>query len=192
MNSHGPLRGQARYISQATWTTAGGAAVCVRPPTTLVPGANRAPRPMQPSTRCYEQTPAPTQKRQAALPIGETSTTIIGCEVLPLLSRPAEECKLGWVIGLACILCATLVLMPIGRTLESWSTDSQTYLATSLSEETQSWPGEPNIGGGSPTLKDPFASWASRAVLEQFPTPRTILVHLPQTSAPQAELVNPQ
>jgi hypothetical protein len=127
-----------------------------------------------------EQTDAPTQKRQAALPIGETSTTIIGCEVLPLLSRPAEECELGWVIGLSCILCATLVLMPIGRTLESCSTASQTYLATSLSEETQSWPGEPNIGGGSPTLKDPFASWPSRAVLEQFPTPRTILVHLPQ------------
>jgi len=150
------------------------------------------PRPMQPSTRCSSKRLRQPKSAKLLFPSVRQVTTIIGCEVLPLLSRPAEECKLGWVIGLACILCATLVLMPIGRTLESWSTDSQTYLATSLSEETQSWPGEPNIGGGSPTLKDPFASWAARAVLEQFPTPPTILVHLPQTSAPQAELVNPQ
>jgi hypothetical protein len=146
---------------------------------------------MQPSTRCSSKRLRQPKSAKLLFPSVRQVTTIIGCEVLPLLSRPAEECKLGWVIGLACILCATLVLMPIGRTLESWSTASQTYLATSLSEETQSWPGEPNIGGGSPTLKDPFASWASRAVLEQFPTPRTILVHLPQTSAPQAELVKP-
>ena len=131
----------------------------------------------------------------ACLPIhrsAEPESLVVRTDFDQRAALLAEERKVGWTIGLACILCAAFVLIPLGRTLESWRIASQTYLATSLSDETQSWPVEPNIGGSSPTFKDPFASWAPRAVLEQFPTPRTMLAHLPQTSAARAELVNPQ
>ena len=174
------------------WAAAGGAAVCMRPPTILVPGSKPSTETDAAFDAMLEQMLAPTPKRQAALPIGETSTTIVEREALPLLPRLPEERNPGWVIRLACILCATIVLLVLGRTLESWHTASQTYLTTSVSGETQSWPREPNIGVSGPTLKDPFASWAPRAVLEQLPAPRAILVYLPQASAPRAELVNPQ
>ena len=68
-----PLRGQVRYTSEAPWTTAEGAAVWIRPPTTLVPGSKPSAATDAAFDAMLEQTPAPTQKRQAALPIGETS-----------------------------------------------------------------------------------------------------------------------
>ncbi|MGA8658604.1 MAG: hypothetical protein WB586_20900 [Chthoniobacterales bacterium] len=164
----------------------------MRPPTILVPGSKPSTETDAAFDAMLEQTLAPIPKRQAALPVGATSTTIVEREPLPVLPRLPEEHNPGWVVRLACILCATLVLIVLGRTMESWHIASQTYMITSVSGETQSWPREPNIGVSGPTFKDPFANWAPRAVLEQLPAPGAILVHLPQASAPRAELVNPQ
>jgi hypothetical protein len=164
----------------------------MRPPTILVPGSKPSPETDAALDAMLEQTLAPTPKRQAALPIGETSTTIVEREALPVLSRLPEEHNPGWVIRIACILCATLVLIVLGRTMESWHIASQTCLITSVSGETQSWPREPNIGVSGPTFKDPFASWVPRAVLEQLPAPGAILVHLPQASCAPSRAGQPQ
>jgi hypothetical protein len=68
MNPHGPLRGQARYTSEAPWTAAGGAAVWIRPPTTLVPGSKPSAATDAAFDAMLEQTHAPTQSAKLLFP----------------------------------------------------------------------------------------------------------------------------
>ena len=92
------------------------------------------------------------------------------------------------------ILGALLATLLLGRLLENLKAADQqptgdkldvsaiAALITALEDEEDSDGAEP--GGSSvevsgPVLKDPFADWAPRAVLEKLPAPRAQLVALP-------------
>jgi hypothetical protein len=114
-----------------------------------------------------------------------------GVRVTPNAAPLPQERKARWLAHVGCMLCATLLLIVLGRALESWRTSSLHTVASTEANvpaqvETQGWPGVPRAEVSGPVFHDPFADWAPRAVLEKLPAPRAQLVRLP---APRAELV---
>jgi hypothetical protein len=102
-----------------------------------------------------------------------------------LLPQPEPRKWLPCVLVLLGTLLATLLL---GRVLESLRTaDQRTPVAKAkvsaitapVAASDQDEPADSSIEVSGPVLKNPFASWAPRAVLVRLPAPRAQLVVLP-------------